>query len=479
MLKRVCLVTAFLIIIASFNPECAFPQNTSYYLPYVVNGTSWYESYRTTFILFNNNDSNVTVCLETKSDLTAEGKSIAIIPELGTDTCFALSPGATRFLQSDGAGAPASLAAVVNASAPIGVAAVITTYDPDDHHFVGEESTVVVSNLLQEVVLPVEESVLRKTAFGVFSPQQGNVTLTLLDTDGHQVSSSDQRLDANGGLVLWMSDIIPNKDNFRGTLLVQSSVPIAVLSIGCFPPLSVPSETKTRLIFAHVANGAFDAGRFRTSFVIVNRSSSLANVKFTLSNDDGTPVVTTLSERGTSSSFNFTVAPGGSTFLQTDGTGPLVSGTAVISSDVPVSATGILTVLDVQGQSLTETGLVDSPTLSEFTFPVELTDSTNAGMAFYNPSTSAAVTVSLRLLDESGMVAGMTQQTIPPGSHTAQFASELFPGISNLRGSIAVTATDAIAALALRQNTTIGTPIYTALPVISGVSQGKSSPKIQ
>jgi hypothetical protein len=216
-----------------------------------------------------------------------------------------------------------------------------------------------------------------------------------------------------------------------------------------------------------------------TSFVIVNRSSSPANVNFALTNDDGAPLVTTLSERGTGSSFKFTVAPGGSTFVRTDGTGPLVSGTAVISSDEPVGATGILTVLDVQGQSLAETGLVDSPTLSELTFPVELTDGINAGIAFYNPSTSAAVTLNLRLLDENGMVAGMTQRTLPPNGHTARFASELFSGISDLRGSIAVTATDAIAALALRQNTTTGTPIYTALPVISGVSQGKSSPKIQ
>jgi hypothetical protein len=472
MLKRACLVTAFLIVLASFNAKCAFPQNASYYLPHVVNGTSWLESYRTTFILFNNTDSNVTVSLEIKSDLTVEGKPISIIPELGTDTCFTLSPGATRFLQSHGAGAPAGLAAVVNASAPIGVSAVITSYDPYDGHFVWEESAVVVSNLLHELVLPVEETVLLKTAFEVFSPQQGNVTLTLLDTDGNQVSSSDWRLDATGRLVLWMTDIVPNKDNFRGTLLIQSSVPIAILGVGCFPPLLGRSETKTGLIFAHVANGAFDAGRFMTSFVIVNRSSSPANVNFALTNDDGAPLVTTLSEMGTSSSFKFAVAPGGSAFVRTDGTGPLVSGAAVISSDAPVGATVIVTVLDVQGKSLTETGLVDSPTLSQFTFPVEVTGSVNAGIAFYNPSTSAAVTVNLRLLDADGMVTGIAQRKLPPGSHTAQFASELFPGISDLRGSIAVTASDAIAALVLRQNTTAGTPIYTTLPVTLGVSQG-------
>ncbi len=68
-----------------------------YFLSQVANGGS----FRTTFILFNNNDTAVTAALRLTDD--SAGPLPVTIPGLGTGSQFTLSldPGATRFLQTE------------------------------------------------------------------------------------------------------------------------------------------------------------------------------------------------------------------------------------------------------------------------------------------------------------------------------------------------------------------------------------------
>ncbi len=228
---------------------------------------------------------------------------------------------------------------------------------------------------------------------------------------------------------------------------------------------------QSRSLLPHVANGMFAGGSFRTTFVVVNNTDSTANAVLSLTKDNGDPLNVTIQGFGTQSTFTLTLAPGATRILQSDGSGNLVTGAAIVTSSFPLGASAVFTVLDPQGNFLSEAGVGNSPEMSEFTLSVDETGTFNTGIAFYNPSTSA-VTMNLRLLDANGAVARTNELTLPPKNHTARFASELFQRVKDFRGSIAVTGTGGVAAMALRQNTRAGTPHYTTLPVTAGASKG-------
>jgi len=67
------------------------------------------------------------------------------------------------------------------------------------------------------------------------------------------------------------------------------------------------------------------------------------------------------------------------------------------------------------------------------------------------------------------------QLTLPARHQNAIFISELFPGITDFRGSLAVSG-GSVAALVLRQNTSPLT--YTTLPVKEGISHGAVKPPV-
>src|SRR5262249_45805267 len=146
---------------------------------------------------------------------------------------------------------------------------------------------------------------------------------------------------------------------------------------------------KTQSNLSHVANGTFGGGSFRTTFPLFNTSSTAANVTVTLGRDDGSPFQVTMIGRGTASTFTLVLARGGSAFLETDGTGALEGASAVITSDVPIGASAIFSVFDTQGKFLTEAGVGDAPAQTDLTLPVDISASSDTGIAFYNPNTNA------------------------------------------------------------------------------------------
>jgi hypothetical protein len=146
-------------------------------------------------------------------------------------------------------------------------------------------------------------------------------------------------------------------------------------------------------------------------------------------------------------------------------------GAATISSDVPVSASGIFSLFDAHGRFQTEAGVGAAYETGSFTLPVDVSRDSNTGVALFNPA-DEFVELALTLLAEDGGVAGAEKLTLPGRHHEAIFVSELFPGIANFRGSLAVSG-GSVAALVLRQNTS---PLsYTTLPVKEGASHGSQN----
>ena len=477
---KVKILTAFFCLVCISRTVCAQNQ---YFLAQVADGQFGSQSFRTTFILFNNNNVSAIALIKLTDD-NANPLSVTI-PELGSGSDFTvdLDAGATRIFQTVGYGNLVTGAATVTATARIGVSAIFTIY-VGTGAFV-TDSGVGSSEPLSEFVIPVDATGLFNTGLALLNIGNGtaSISMVLLNTDGQEAGRTSITLN-NGAHVARFSagpgQLFPSLTNFRGTLQVHSSVPIAALALrqNASPlsytalPVVPKSSTSLGLNLPQVANGTLPWGSFRTSFLIFNISSNAANVELTLSKSNGTPFVVTIPGQGTAGTFNFTLAPRASLFLQTDGSGALAVGAARINSTAPIGACAIFSWFDSQGRFQTEAGVGDSPVLTSLTFPVDNTDNHDGGVAFFNPG-GAATTLTLQLLDANGLpVAAVAAAalTLQAKNHAALFVSEIFPETRRFRGSVAILAPGGVATLALRQN---DAPLsYTTLPVTFGTSKG-------
>ena len=107
--------------------------------------------------------------------------------------------------------------------------------------------------------------------------------------------------------------------------------------------------------------------------------------------------------------------------------------------------------------------------LDRFTIPVDVTGTFDTAIAFFNRN-SAPTTLSLKLLDSAGVILGTSSFTLGGKAHRASFVTQLFPGTTNLRGTLTVSASPGVTALTLRQNSP---PLsYTTLPAVRGAADG-------
>lgn len=460
-----------------------------YYLSHVANGNYGTGSFRMTFLMFNTNNTAVTVQLQLTND--AGGPLTLTIPGLGTNSQFIiqLPAGGSRIYTTDGSGSLVVGAARVISSAKIGVSAVFSIYDSNGQF--QTEAGVGGSDAMTDFMIPVDSTGSSNTGIALFHPggTRANISLELLQTSGQLARQTTLQLDGLNHMARFVSgngQLFPDVTNFRGTLHVTSTVPIAAVGLRQNEtPLSytsIPavarSSSRTTFRLPQVANGSYSGGSFKTSFLIFNISSSSANVTLRLTGDTGAPFPVTIPGQGTNSIFNLTLSAGASTFLQTDGTGSLAAGAATITSTAPLGAAAIFTVYNAQGQFQTEAGVGDSPDLTDLTLPVDVTGAFNTGVAFF--AANGAV-VTMKLLDTEGAVAAAATTIATsapiiflPNTHKARFITDadMFPGTANFRGSLVVSAQGGIAALTLRQYSDQNKLAYTTLPVAAGAAQG-------
>ena len=395
-----------------------------------------------------------------------------------------LAAGAAEILQTDGTGTLVTGAASVTASAKIGVSAIFTNFDSGGRYLT--EAGVSSAEPQTDFVLPVDTTGLFNTGLALFNPgtSQAVVAAELRDSGGQTVATANFDLAAGGHVARFVAgsgQLFPSVAAFQGTLRVQSSTPVSALvlrqnetplSFTSLPVVPAGASSLTRNL-AQVANGSFDGGVFKTSFLLFNLSPGAASAVLTLTGNDGAPLAVTIPGRGTASTFNIPLPGRGAAFLQTDGSGTLAPGAATVTSGAPLGAAAIFTVFDPQGAFQTEAGVGDSPALSTLTFPVDMTGDLQTGFAFFNPGAAAAA-VTLKLLDANGVPTGARSVfTLDPKRHTARFVAELFDTTANFTGTVSVSSTAPVTALTLRQNQS---PLsYTTLPTAAGVSAGSAS----
>ena len=220
-----------------------------------------------------------------------------------------------------------------------------------------------------------------------------------------------------------------------------------------------------------VVDGIVPNGGLVTAIVVTNTAKAPATISIAATRDDSSARPLTLSGLRTNTRFTAKLGPGATRLFITDGSGDGTAGTVVVSSDVALSVSEILSNIDVTGNPLSESsasGLTDQDLALEYMIPVDATGNTNTGVALYNPS-SLAATVTLNLVDASGQPAGSASLTLGPKGHTTRFtAGDLFPAVSNFRGVLDISSKAKLAALAVRQNS--ASPAYTLLPAVNRIA---------
>lgn len=220
------------------------------------------------------------------------------------------------------------------------------------------------------------------------------------------------------------------------------------------------------LNFAHIANGVFGDASYSTSIVLVNYSSTAATGSVSLYKSDGSLLVAKLTNSTSADSVHFFKIPSkGSILLKTDGVGTGSTGYATLLSTVPLGGSAIFSQYDAAGALATEAAVAATSALEFFAFPVDTTGEFNTGIAIANPPGSLQANLFLKLVDSGGSTVATKSMSLDSGRQFSMFvtgSNQLFPSVSNFRGSIQVLSDASVAAVALRSTART----LTALPPI-------------
>lgn len=199
--------------------------------------------------------------------------------------------------------------------------------------------------------------------------------------------------------------------------------------------------------FAHIGDG----GGLRTTFLILNQSTQdWANITLEFFSDDGQPW--SLDVNGTqASSYSDSVPAGGSVKLTTAGEAAVArGGWARLSATGEVGAQ-VLFEIKSGGKLVTQAAVESSGPLRYADLFVERDQDTNTGIAVASLSRSGQTRVSLALKDDEGVQLGTAAISLGPLMHSAKFLTELFPGVTELQGTLKVSASGPVTLTTLQQ----------------------------
>jgi hypothetical protein len=209
----------------------------------------------------------------------------------------------------------------------------------------------------------------------------------------------------------------------------------------------------------------------RTTLVLFNPTDRGVGVELQLTDDAGAPLVLPIQGLGSNDQFAFSLRPGESRRLETDGAGSLAVGAAFVGADDEIGVSALFRLYDSAGRFITEAGVGHSSPAAHLVAIVDTTGDFNTGVALFNPGGQDAQ-VELRLINADGKAAGSRTLTLPRRGHTARFLAgpgEFFPELGAFRGTLWVASSQPLAAVTLRQHG--ATLTYTTLPVTFQGSQ--------
>ena len=212
--------------------------------------------------------------------------------------------------------------------------------------------------------------------------------------------------------------------------------------------------------FPHLAVGA----SWQTTITYINYSPEEVTCQTDFISDDGTPLMVSFAALGTVDSRTDILPPGGSVHQETnvDLSASLAPGWARATCSGPVKASLLFRRRNSEGAPTAEAGVSATavPATRFVTFAEQGEDQFGTGVAYANPSATAAL-VTFTARDTAGEeVLPSVNRTLSPGGHAAHGMSELFD-FTSFTGSIEVTSTEPIVSLSLNFE---AAPVFSSLP---------------
>ncbi len=241
---------------------------------------------------------------------------------------------------------------------------------------------------------------------------------------------------------------------------------------------TVIASAQTTFYYPHVVNGVLGSFILKTTILLTNPASAgNASGTITLTQDNsnpalaGSPFLITLTDESgtttTASTVTFSIPPGGTRKLVSDGMGAFASGFATVSTTTgTVGGTAIFSQFDSSGNLVAEAGVPSASAVPRQAIFVDTFNGYSVGLAYANPGGSAA-NVTLSLLNSSAVAVVPTPvtQVLGPGNHVQGFTFQMFPSAPPFTGTMQITSDSPLAAIALRFSP--GFSRFTTLPPVT------------
>jgi galactose oxidase-like protein len=188
-------------------------------------------------------------------------------------------------------------------------------------------------------------------------------------------------------------------------------------------------------------------GGYRTEIFLSNPASRSADVTMSITDINGSPLVTTI-DGAPRASLSFSISPLGSRVLfAPDTSGTLRAGTVRLRSNVRVNA---FAVVRLTGTAPVTVYPVSPARSAMFHVRLNRNAQTNTGLAIANTSSESA-SLTLALLNESGTEVARIERSLATGGQLSRFVDELFASLqqSDFQGTITVRSSQPVSVVAL------------------------------
>ena len=303
------------------------------------------------------------------------------------------------------------------------------------------------------------------------SDTEAVVTFTAKDADGETLASVDKTLSPNGHAAQNMAPLF-GLTSFTGSLEVTSTEPIVTLSLNAeaapvfssLPPgepdaAAQGPQQMTTYYFPHLAVGA----RWQTTITYINYSPQEVTCQTEFLSDHGSPLLVSFADRGTVVSRPDVLPPGGSVHQETNVelSAPAALGWARATCSGQVKASLLFRRYDSEGVPTGETGVnaATVPATRFVTFAEQGEGQFGTGVAYANPSATAAL-VTFTARDADGQMLASVDETLLPRGHGARNMEGVFD-LPSFIGSLEVTSTEPIVSLSINAE---ADPVFSSLP---------------
>ena len=224
---------------------------------------------------------------------------------------------------------------------------------------------------------------------------------------------------------------------------------------------ATPAVTGDRIYyFPHLAVGE----SWQTTITLINYSLEEVSCQTDFLSDQGDPLMISFPSWGPVVSRIDELPPGGSVHEETDVelSAPLAAGWARAACSGPLKASLLFRQYDSAGVAVAEAGVNAAAFAATrfVTFAEQAAGLAGTGVAYANPSDTAAAMVTFTARDEAGRTLDSFDQPLMPGEHGAQNMAGLF-SLPSFTGSLEISSTEPIVSLSINAE---APPIFSSLP---------------